>query len=56
MHNRVGIVPFRANSRGLLNKNFLMLGSEKLEKITPDQALRSISEVINLAIKSRKRA
>ena len=46
MHNCVAIVPCRAGSKGLPNKNFLMLGSEKLYKITLDQALRCISEVI----------
>ena len=46
LHNCVAIVPCRAGSKGLPNKNFLMLGSEKLYKITLVQALRSISEVI----------
>ena len=46
MDNCVAIVPCRAGSKGLPNKNFLMLGSKKLYKITLDQALRSISEVI----------
>ena len=46
LHNCVAIVPCRAGSKGLPNKNFLMLGSEKLYKITLDQALRCISEVI----------
>lgn len=46
LHNCVAIVPCRAGSKGLPNKNFLMLGSEKLYKITLDQALRCINEVI----------
>ena len=46
MHNCVAIVPCRAGSKGLPNKNFLMLGSEKLYQITLGQALRCISEVI----------
>ena len=46
MHNCVAIVPCRAGSKGLPNKNFLMVGSKKLYKITLDQALRCINEVI----------
>ncbi len=46
LHNCVAIVPCRAGSKGLPNKNFLMLGSKKLYKITLDQALRCINEVI----------
>ena len=46
MHNCVAIVPCRAGSKGLADKNFLILGSEKLYKITLDQALRCIDEVI----------
>lgn len=46
MHNCVAIVPCRAGSKGLPNKNFLMLGSEKLYQITLDQALRCVNEVI----------
>jgi len=46
LHNCVAIVPCRAGSKGLLDKNFLILGSEKLYKIALDQALRCISEVI----------
>ena len=46
MHNCVAIVPCRAGSKGLPDKNFLMLGSEKLYKITLDQALRCVNEVI----------
>ena len=46
MHNCVAIVPCRAGSKGLPDKNFLMLGSEKLYQITLGQALRCISEVI----------
>ena len=46
MHNCVAIVPCRAGSKGLPNKNFLMLGSEKLYQITLNQALRCINEVI----------
>ena len=46
LHNCVAIVPCRAGSKGLPDKNFLILGSEKLYKITLDQALRCISEVI----------
>ena len=46
MHNCVGIVPCRAGSKGLPNKNFLTLGSEKLYQITLDQALRCVNEVI----------
>ena len=46
LHNCVAIVPCRAGSKGLPDKNFLILGSEKLYKIALDQALRCISEVI----------
>ena len=46
LHNCVAIVPCRAGSKGLLDKNFLILGSEKLYKIALDQALRCISKVI----------
>ena len=46
LHNCVAIVPCRAGSKGLPNKNFLMVGSKKLYKITLDQALRCINEVI----------
>ena len=46
LHNCVAIVPCRAGSKGLIDKNFLILGSEKLYKIALDQALRCISEVI----------
>ena len=46
MHNCVAIVPCRAGSKGLPNKNFLRLGSEKLYQITLGQALRCIDEVI----------
>ena len=46
MHNCVAIVPCRAGSKGLPNKNFLRLGSEKLYQITLGQALRCINEVI----------
>ena len=46
LHNCVAIVPCRAGSKGLPYKNFLMLGSKKLYKITLDQALRCINEVI----------
>ena len=46
LHNCVAIVPCRAGSKGLPDKNFLILGSEKLYKIALDQALRCISQVI----------
>ena len=46
LHSCVAIVPCRAGSKGLPDKNFLILGSEKLYKIALDQALRCISEVI----------
>ena len=46
LHNCVAIVPCRVGSKGLPDKNFLILGSEKLYKIALDQALRCISEVI----------
>ena len=46
MYNCVAIVPCRAGSKGLPNKNFLMLGSKKLFQITLDQALRCVGEVI----------
>ncbi len=46
LHNCVAIVPCRAGSKGLPDKNFLILGSEKLYKIALDQALRCVSEVI----------
>ena len=46
MHKCVAIVPCRAGSKGLPNKNFLRLGSEKLYQITLGQALRCIDEVI----------
>ena len=46
MHNCVAIVPCRAGSKGLPDKNFLKLGSEKVYKITLDQALRCVNEVI----------
>ena len=46
LRNCVAIVPCRAGSKGLPNKNFLMVGSKKLYKITLDQALRCINEVI----------
>ncbi len=52
MHNCVAIVPCRAGSKGLPNKNFLMLGSEKLYQITLDQALRCFREVIISSDKS----
>lgn len=46
MHNCVAIVPCRAGSKGLPDKNFLKLGSEEVYKITLDQALRCVNEVI----------
>ena len=46
MHNCVAIVPCRAGSKGLPDKNFLKLGSEEGYKITLDQALRCVNEVI----------
>ena len=52
LHNCVAIVPCRAGSKGLPDKNFLFLGSEKLYKIALDQALRCISEVIISSDKS----
>ena len=55
MHNCVAIVPCRAGSKGLPDKNFLILGSEKLYKIALDQALRCISEVIISSDKNLKK-
>ena len=52
MHNSVAIVPCRAGSKGLPDKIFLMLGSEKLYKISLDQALHSIGEVITSSDKN----